>query len=83
MTVSPKRRLRGSKDLKRADKAIDRSWLVRSLRMEWLEKRELMAADVAMFQNPVIAHDVDGDYSISPLDALTLSTASISMGLGR
>lgn len=82
MTVSPKRRLRGSKDLKRADKAIDRSWLVRSLRMEWLEKRELMAADVAMFQNPVIAYDVDGDYSISPLDALTVINRINQQGAG-
>lgn len=82
MTVSPKRRLRGSKDLKRADKAIDRSWLVRSLRMEWLEKRELMAADVAMFQNPLIAHDVDGDYSISPLDALTIINRINEQGPG-
>lgn len=72
MTVSPKRRLRGSKDFKRTDKALDRSWLVRSLRMEWLEKRELMAADVAMFQNPLIAYDVDGDFAVSPLDALTV-----------
>lgn len=72
MTVSPKRRLRGSKDFKRTDNALDRSWLVRSLRMEWLEKRELMAADVAMFQNPLIAYDVDGDFAVSPLDALTV-----------
>ena len=42
----------------------------RSLRMESLEGRLMLAADLATFQNPFNASDVDNDEHITPRDAL-------------
>ncbi len=42
----------------------------RFLRSEVLEKRQLMAADFAPAHNYAIPEDVNGDWKISPLDAL-------------
>lgn len=47
---------------------------LRKLRMESLEGRRLLAADLGVdptpFHNPLIAEDVNYDFNISPLDAL-------------
>jgi hypothetical protein len=66
MAVSLTRKNRKSNGKKKALKEL----LVRHLRLENLERRELMAADIAPFHNYQIPQDVDGDYRISPLDAL-------------
>lgn len=41
-----------------------------------------MAADIAPFHNYVIPQDVDGDYRVSPLDALVVINHLNSMGAG-
>ncbi len=82
MTVSPKRRDRNSQVPQNAGRAAKRSQLARSLKLEALEKRELLAADVAPFQNSVFAYDVDGDFVVSPLDALTIINKLNFQGAG-
>jgi len=52
------------------------------LRLEALEQRQLMAADIMPFHNPLIATDVNGDFSISPLDALVVINRLNSQGSG-
>ena len=70
MTVSPKRQARTPVAHNRSRKAQRQSWLKRVLRLESLEKRQVMAADLPLFHNDMIPWDVDGDFSVSPLDAL-------------
>lgn len=72
MTVSPKRRLSNSKETQTTVRSEKRGQLKRSLIVESLERRELLAADVANFQNGLFSHDVDGDFVVSPLDALAV-----------
>ncbi len=52
------------------------------LKLESLERRELMASDVAPFHNSLMPHDVDGDYRISPLDALIVINDLNAVGSG-
>ena len=48
----------------------------RSLRLESLERRELMANDVAAIRhNSLVPTDVNGDFDISPVDALQVINA--------
>ncbi len=83
MTVSSKRQARYNGFRKRIRKSASQSLLKRLLRMESLERRELMASDIAAaFQNPVYPTDVDGDYSITPLDALVVINKLNSTGGG-
>jgi len=72
MTVSPKRQARTSVANNRSRKAQRQSWLKRVLRLESLEKRQLMAADLPLFHNDMIPWDVNGDFAVSPLDALVV-----------
>ena len=50
--------------------------------MESLERRELMASDMAAFHNYLAPSDVDGDFQISPLDALIVINNLNSIGSG-
>ena len=52
------------------------------LRLESLERRELMAADFAPFHNYLASTDVDGDFKISPLDALMVINQINTTGSG-
>lgn len=52
------------------------------LRLEALEQRQLMAADIMPFHNSLVAADVNGDFSISPLDALVVINRLNSQGAG-
>ena len=52
------------------------------LRLESLERRELMAADFAPFHNYLASTDVDGDFKISPLDALMVINQINTIGSG-
>ncbi len=54
----------------------------RMLRLEALEQRQLMAADIMPFHNPIVANDVNGDFTISPLDALVVINRLNSQGSG-
>lgn len=72
MTVSPKRQARTPVANNRSRKAQRQSWLKRVLRLESLEKRQLMAADLPLFHNDMIPWDVNGDFAVSPLDALVV-----------
>jgi hypothetical protein len=47
----------------------------RRLLLEGLERRELMAADVGAYYNPIIPADVSGDFKVTPLDALQVINA--------
>ncbi len=47
----------------------------RGLKVESLEARQLLAADLAPNQNPFIAEDVNLDFRVSPLDALLVINA--------
>ena len=55
---------------------------LRQIHLEQLERRELMAADVSSFQNPIHPLDVDGDFRVSPLDALVVINALNATGPG-
>lgn len=59
-----------------------RQRFLRQIHLEQLERRELMAADVAPFQNPIHPLDVDGDFRVSPLDALVVINALNANGPG-
>jgi large repetitive protein len=72
MTVSPKRQARTSVANNHSRKAQRKSWLKRVLRLESLEKRQVMAADLPLFHNDMIPWDVNGDFEVSPLDALVV-----------
>ena len=52
------------------------------LRLEALEQRQLMAGDIMPFHNSLVAADVNGDFSISPLDALVVINRLNSQGAG-
>jgi hypothetical protein len=81
MTVSPKRQDSQPFSRVRSRKMARRSWMKRMLRLESLEKRQLMAGDLA-FQNPLAAKDVNGDFAISPLDALVVINRLNTEGSG-
>ena len=55
---------------------------LRQIHLEQLERRELMAADVAPFHNFIYPHDVDGDFQLSPLDALVVINELNASGPG-
>ncbi|MBU6172465.1 MAG: tandem-95 repeat protein [Planctomycetes bacterium] len=82
MTVSPKRRARRTSGALKSERFIKQSWLKRALRLETLERRELMAADLLPFHNYIYPHDVDGDFQISPLDALVVINELNASGSG-
>ncbi|HIA20194.1 MAG TPA: LEPR-XLL domain-containing protein, partial [Planctomycetaceae bacterium] len=44
----------------------------RPLLVENLERRLMLAADVAAFQNPLDANDINNDYYVTPRDALIM-----------
>ena len=52
------------------------------LRLESLEQRHLMAGDMMPFHNSLVATDVNGDFNISPLDALVVINRINSQGSG-
>jgi len=52
------------------------------LRLEALEQRQLMASDIMPFHNPLVAADVNGDFTISPLDALVVINRLNTQGSG-
>ncbi len=54
----------------------------RMLRLESLEQRHLMAGDIMPFHNSLVATDVNGDFNISPLDALVIINRINSQGSG-
>ena len=54
----------------------------RMLRLESLEQRQLMAGDLMPFHNSIVAADVNGDFSISPLDALVVINRLNTQGSG-
>jgi hypothetical protein len=56
--------------------------LSRLIRLEQLERRELMASDLTPFHNGFMPKDVDGDFQVSPLDALIVINSLNSMGSG-
>jgi hypothetical protein len=55
-----------------AYRKLDSRGNVRSLGLETLEARWLLAADVFAFQNPAFAMDVTHDSLVTPADALTI-----------
>lgn len=78
MSASQNRRVRERKNIQSSKK----SFLSRMLRLESLERRELMAADFAPFHNYLASTDVDGDFKISPLDALMVINQINTIGSG-
>lgn len=72
MTVLPKRNASKSKAETNSSRLEKKRWLSRALKLETLEKRELFAADLPAFHNGLIAHDVDLDYTVGPLDVLSV-----------
>ena len=51
-------------------KAQKRRQIVKALRVETLERRNLMAGDVSPWHNDIVAQDVNADGRLTPLDAL-------------
>ncbi len=82
MSVSPTRQARISKTRNRSEKSAKQGWVKRMLRLEALEQRQLMAADIMPFHNSLVAADVNGDFSISPLDALVVINRLNTQGSG-
>ncbi|HUP80994.1 MAG TPA: dockerin type I domain-containing protein, partial [Pirellula sp.] len=82
MSVSPTRQARKSKTRNRSEKSAKQGWVKRMLRLEALEQRQLMAADIMPFHNSLVAADVNGDFSISPLDALVVINRLNAQGSG-
>ncbi len=82
MSVSPIRQARNSTTRNRSSKSAKQGWVKRMLRLEALEQRQLMAADIMPFHNSLVAADVNGDFSISPLDALVVINRLNSQGAG-
>ena len=78
MSASQNRRVRERKNIQSSKK----SFLSRMLRLESLERRELMAADFAPFHNYLASTDIDGDFKISPLDALMVINQINTTGSG-
>ena len=82
MSVSPIRQARKSTTRNRSQKSAKQGWMKRMLRLEALEQRQLMAGDLMPFHNAIVAADVNGDFSISPLDALVVINRLNSQGSG-
>ncbi len=82
MSVSPIRQARKSTTRNRREKSAKQGWVKRMLRLEALEQRQLMAGDIMPFHNSLVAADVNGDFSISPLDALVVINRLNSQGAG-
>lgn len=78
MSASQNRRVRERQE----NKSSKKSFLSRMLRLESLERRELMASDFAPFHNYLASTDVDGDFKISPLDALMVINQLNTSGSG-
>ena len=78
MSASQNRRVRE----RQGSKSSKKSFLSRMLRLESLERRELMASDFAPFHNYLASTDVDGDFKISPLDALMVINQLNTSGSG-
>jgi hypothetical protein len=78
MTVSPVQKLREVHGSKKKCKQR----FLRMIRMEQLERRELMAGDLLPFHNYIYPNDVDGDFQISPLDALVVINELNASGPG-
>jgi hypothetical protein len=78
MSASQNRRVRE----RQGRKSSKKSFLSRMLRLESLERRELMASDFAPFHNYLASTDVDGDFKISPLDALMVINQLNTSGAG-
>ncbi|XZE19023.1 Ig-like domain-containing protein [Pirellulaceae bacterium SH449] len=75
MTVLPKRNASKSKAATKpanTNRLEKKRLLSRALKLETLEKRELFNVDVPAFHNGMIPQDVDGDFSIGPLDVLAI-----------
>ncbi len=82
MSVSPIRQGRKSTTRNRSEKSAKQGWVKRLLRLESLEQRHLMAGDIMPFHNSLVATDVNGDFNISPLDALVIINRINSQGSG-
>ncbi len=82
MSVSPIRPTRKFTTRNRSEKSAKQGWVKRMLRLESLEQRHLMAGDVMPFHNALVATDVNGDFNISPLDALVIINRINSQGSG-
>jgi len=82
MSVSPTRQARNPIPRNRSNKAAKQGWVKRMLRLEALEQRQLMAADIMPFHNYLAASDVNGDFAISPLDALVIINKLNAEGSG-
>jgi hypothetical protein len=78
MSASQNRRVKE----RQSSKSSKKSFLSRMLRLESLERRELMASDFAPFHNYLASTDVDGDFKISPLDALMVINQLNTTGAG-
>lgn len=78
MSASQNRRVRE----RQGRKSSKKSFLSRMLRLESLERRELMASDFAPFHNYLASTDIDGDFKISPLDALMVINQLNTTGAG-
>ena len=78
MSASQNRRVKE----RQSSKSSKKSFLSRMLRLESLERRELMASDFAPFHNYLASTDVDGDFKISPLDALMVINQLNTIGAG-
>jgi hypothetical protein len=81
MTVSPKRQARKPVSQNRAPKTARQNWMKRMLHLEALEPRQLMAGDL-QFHNFVVPTDVNGDSTITPLDALVVINKLNTQGSG-
>ena len=82
MSVSPIRQTRKFTTRNRSEKSAKQGWMKRMLRLETLEQRQLMAADMMPFHNYLYANDVNGDFAITPLDALVIINKLNTTGSG-
>ncbi len=82
MSVSQIRQTRKSTTRIRSEKSAKQGWMKRMLRLETLEQRQLMAADMMPFHNYLYANDVNGDFAITPLDALVIINKLNTTGSG-
>lgn len=82
MSVSQIRQTRKSTTRIRSEKSAKQGWMKRMLRLETLEQRQLMAADMMPFHNYLYANDVNGDFAITPLDALVVINKLNTTGSG-
>jgi large repetitive protein len=82
MSVSPKRQTRKSLTQTSGSKSARKNWMKRMLRLETLEQRQLMATDIMPFHNSLVPADVNGDFAITPLDALVVINKLNTQGSG-